>query len=184
MGFSQTFQLLSRCGIVLREVPGSTDPVRLRAEEMLIPDGALGKRGSLLPKVHGLASVIADNGHLILRWIERGHIERHNRLCAAGSGKRTEHDQNTPSDVARECRTPQLVHSIPPRHPCAAQRRASIMEQTGEIRCIVVTNLPDDESMIEHGRYRNALGAGRLCAIQIDSTDQIALAPGRDRAPS
>jgi hypothetical protein len=43
MGFSQTFQILSRCGIVLRELPGATDPVRLRAEETLIPDGALGK---------------------------------------------------------------------------------------------------------------------------------------------
>ena len=54
MGFSQTFQILSRCGIVLRELLGSTDPVRLRAEEMLVPDGALGKRGSLLPQVHSL----------------------------------------------------------------------------------------------------------------------------------
>ena len=90
MGFGQTLQLLSRCGIVLGELPGPTDQVRLRAEEMLIPDGALGKRGSLLPQDHGLVSVVADNGHLILRWIERGHVERRNRLCAAGNGERTE----------------------------------------------------------------------------------------------
>lgn len=99
MGFSQTFQILSRCGIVLRELPGSTDPIRLRAEEALVSDDALGKRGSLLPQVHSLASVVADNGHLILRWIERGHVNRLNRLCAAGNGKQTEYDQNAPSNA-------------------------------------------------------------------------------------
>lgn len=58
------------------------------------------------------------------------------------------------------------------------------MEKTDEIRRIAVTNLPDGEGMIEHGRHRNALGARRLCANQIDSIDQFALAPSRDRAPS
>jgi len=56
---------------------------------------------------------------------------------------------------------------------------ASIMGKTDEIRRIAVTNLPDGEGMIELGRYRNAIGG----AIQIDSTDQTAIAPGRDRVP-
>ena len=67
MGISQTFQILSRFSIVLRKLLGSTDPVRLRAEEALISDGALGILGSLLPKIHGLVSVVTHNGLLILR---------------------------------------------------------------------------------------------------------------------
>ena len=66
MGFSPTFQILSRDGIVLRELQGSTDPVRLRAEEMLIPNSALGNQAGLFPQDHGLISVVAGNVHLIL----------------------------------------------------------------------------------------------------------------------
>ena len=87
MGFSSTFQILSRYGIVLRELQGSTDPVRLRAEEMLIPNSALGNRAGLLSQDHGLVSVVAGNGHMILRWTEIGCVDFRSRLRAAGSGE-------------------------------------------------------------------------------------------------
>jgi hypothetical protein len=90
MGFSPTFQILSRYGIVLRELQGSTDPVRLRAEEMLIPNSALGNRAGLLPQNHGLVSVIAGNLHMILRWTEGGCVDFRCRLRATCSGERTE----------------------------------------------------------------------------------------------
>ena len=87
MGLRQTFKFLSRFGIVPGEFLGSTDPVRLGTEEMLVPDSALGISGSLFPQIHGFFSVVADNSRLILRWIERGHFDRLYRLRTAGSGE-------------------------------------------------------------------------------------------------
>jgi hypothetical protein len=53
------------------------------------------------------------------------------------------------------------------------------MGKPEEIRRIAVKNLLDSKGMIELGRHRNAIEG----VIQIDSTDQTVLAPGRDRAP-
>jgi len=119
MGFSPTLQLLSRFGIVLRELLGSTNQIRLRAEEMLIPDNTLGKRGSLLFQGHSLGSVGVGNGHLILRWVERGHVfNRRNRLCAACKGKQTQGEQKPPPDLV----CVQLVHHILPARFSAWRR--------------------------------------------------------------
>ena len=67
VSFSPTLQVLSRNGIVLRELLSSTNPIGLRAEEPFISDRALGNRGSLLFQDHRLGSVVAGNSHLILR---------------------------------------------------------------------------------------------------------------------
>ncbi len=63
---SPSFQILSRDGVVLRQLPGSTDPVRLRTEELFISYSTLGYRGSLLFEDHRLGSIVTDYGLLIL----------------------------------------------------------------------------------------------------------------------
>ena len=66
IGVSPTFQILSRYGIVLRELPGSTHPIGLRTEELFISYSTLGYRGSLLFEDHRLSSIVTDYGLLIL----------------------------------------------------------------------------------------------------------------------
>jgi hypothetical protein len=83
------FQILSRDGIVLRELLGSTNPIGLRAEEPFISDRALGNCSSLLFQDHRLGSVVASNSHLILQLIDSGRANRLNRLSATSHGKHT-----------------------------------------------------------------------------------------------